>query len=91
MTATATLKQRDFDSYLLEYQLMSTEVEINAYWKRMDEIIANMSIEEKNSFFAQMEASLKKEIEESKGERQRIASMLPKTEEFQALRNTLNK
>jgi hypothetical protein len=91
MTATATLKQRDFDSYLLEYQLMSTEVEINAYWKRMDEIIANMSIEEKNSFFAQMEASLENEIGESRGERQRIAAMLPKTEEFQALRNTLNK
>jgi hypothetical protein len=90
-TATFKLKPRDFESYFLEYQLLSTEVEINAYWKRMDEIIANMSDEQKTNFFTQLDESLSKEIEESKKERHRIAASLPNKKEYEKLRQVLNK
>jgi hypothetical protein len=75
---TPALKKRDFESYFLEYQLMSTEVEINAYWKRMDEIITNMSDEEKTIFFKQLDVSLTKEIMASKKLRAQVEALLKK-------------
>ena len=58
MTATPSLQQREFQSYLDELLLLSTEVEINAFWKRMDESMVNMNIAEKTSFFQQLEQSM---------------------------------
>lgn len=58
MTAIPSLQQREFQSYLDELLLLSTEVEINAFWKRMDESMVNMNIAEKTSFFQQLEQSM---------------------------------
>ena len=58
MTATPSLQKREFQSYLDELLLLSTEVEINAFWKRMDESMVNMNIAEKTSFFQQLEQSM---------------------------------
>lgn len=58
MTAIPSLQQREFQSYLDELLLLSTEVEINAFWKRMDESMINMNIAEKTSFFQQLEQSM---------------------------------
>ena len=58
MRATPSLQQREFQSYLDELLLLSTEVEINAFWKRMDESMVNMNIAEKTSFFQQLEQSM---------------------------------
>ena len=58
MIATPSLQKREFQSYLDELLLLSTEVEINAFWKRMDESMVNMNIAEKTSFFQQLEQSM---------------------------------
>ena len=58
MTAIPSLQQREFQSYLDELLILSTEVEINAFWKRMDESMINMNIAEKTSFFQQLEQSM---------------------------------
>ena len=89
--AKVALKPRDFESYFIEYQLLTTEVEINAYWKRMDEIVAHMSEEEKNKFFKQLDVGLTAEVEDSKKERHRIASLLLKNKETEKLRKVLLK
>ncbi len=89
--ATPALNPRDFESYFLEYQLLSTEIEINAYWKRMDEIIANMSVEGKTNFFNQLGDSLMSEVGESRKIRHELAAKLPKTKSNEKLRQLLLK
>ena len=90
-TATVALKPRDFDSYFLEYQLQTTEVEINAYWKRMDEIVANMTTEEKQAFFAALDKSLQLDLEESRKMRHELAATLPVDKSTEKLRQLLLK
>ncbi|MCU0348950.1 MAG: hypothetical protein MUC59_18570 [Saprospiraceae bacterium] len=89
--ATPKLKSRDFESYFLEYQLLSTEVEINAYWKRMDEVVVNMTEEEKASFFKQLDEGLTKDVQESKKMRHELAAGLPNTKANEKLRQLLLK
>ena len=64
MPATASTSTRDFQSYLDEYFLQTTEVEINAFWQRMDKIIADMPAAEKKKFFEQLLASIEKGTKE---------------------------
>ncbi len=62
MIATIAAKPRDFDSYAEEYFLLTTETEINAFWKRMDEIVKNMSLKQKEYFFGQLKSSIEKDM-----------------------------
>lgn len=57
-TTAVQLKPRSADSYLQEYQLLTSKEEINAYWERMDNIIVNMSLEDKTLFFSQLETEI---------------------------------
>lgn len=77
MTSTA-LKPRDFESYYLEYFLMTTEAEINAFWKRMDNEIVNMDEAEKKKFFQQLDESLKQESVKTNEVFQKIKAALTK-------------
>ena len=57
----------------------------------MDEIVANMSDEEKASFFKQLDASLTKDVQESRRMRHELAAGLPKTKSNEKLRQLLLK
>jgi hypothetical protein len=72
-TSTAVqLKARSASSYLQEYQLLTTKEEINAYWERMDSIIANMNIEDKTLFFSQLE----NDIDTSKSQLDKLLALV---------------
>lgn len=51
MIAKTQLSKRDFQSYLDEYLLQTNEVEINAFWQRMDKVMLKMPEAEKKNFF----------------------------------------
>ncbi|MCF8243658.1 MAG: hypothetical protein K9J37_04590 [Saprospiraceae bacterium] len=77
MTSTA-LKARDFESYYLEYFMMTSEEEINAFWKRMDNEIVNMNEAEKRNFFQQLDESLKQESVKTNEVFQKVKAALAK-------------
>ncbi len=58
--------KRDFQSYLDEYLLQTTEAEINAFWKRMDSVMKKMPIAEKTQFFNDLIKGIDESVEESK-------------------------
>ena len=64
MNQQATNKKRDFKSYLDEYLLQTTEVEINAFWQRMDREMAGMPEEERKKFFEQLFAGMDESLVE---------------------------
>jgi hypothetical protein len=51
-------EQRAFNSYFMEYQLLNTEQEINAFWSRMETLLVKMTEKEKSRFFQQLETSI---------------------------------
>lgn len=64
MEAATKSKPRDFNSYADEYFLLNSEMEINAFWKRMDNVVATMTEAEKALFFKQLFASIEKDMDE---------------------------
>jgi hypothetical protein len=59
------MNKTDFDQYFLEYSLLSTSAEINAFWERMDIIMLNMNEEEKRNFFMQLEQSIENSLQKA--------------------------
>ena len=57
---------RDFQSYLDEYLLQTTEAEINAFWKRMDVVMKKMPLTEKTQFFNDLIKGIDESVEDSK-------------------------
>lgn len=58
-----TKEQREFDSYFLEYQLLNSEQEINAFWTRMERVLEKMTEKEKSTFFKQLEESIERSFD----------------------------
>jgi hypothetical protein len=73
---TATQNARNFNSYFQEYQLLNTDIEINAFWLRMDAIMSNAPIEEKQRFFQQLEHALQTDVKQFHAIEQEINSLL---------------
>jgi molecular chaperone GrpE (heat shock protein) len=61
--AVIAKEQREFDSYFLEYQLLNSEQEINAFWTRMERVLEKMTEKEKSTFFKQLEGSIENSFE----------------------------
>jgi hypothetical protein len=66
---------RDFQSYLDEYLLQTTEAEINAFWKRMDTVMKKMPIAEKTQFFNDLIKGIDESVEESKMLRSQLSKI----------------
>jgi hypothetical protein len=64
MDQQAANNKRDFKSYLDEYLLQTTEVEINAFWQRMDKEMANMPEAERIIFFEKLFAGMDESLVE---------------------------
>jgi hypothetical protein len=59
------MNRTDFDQYFLEYSLLSTVAEINAFWERMDIVMLNMNEEEKRGSFMQLEQSIENSLQKA--------------------------
>jgi hypothetical protein len=59
------MNKTDFDQYFLEYSLLSTSAEINAFWERMDIVMFQMTEEEKRDFFMQLEQSIESSLQKA--------------------------
>lgn len=66
---------RDFQSYLDEYLLQTTEAEINAFWKRMEAVMKKMPVAEKTQFFNDLIKGIDESVEDSKMLRSQLASI----------------
>ena len=66
---------RNFQSFLDEYLLQTTETEINAFWKRMDAIMDKMPIDEKTHFFQDLLNGIDESVEDSKMLRKQLAAV----------------
>ncbi len=65
---------RNFQSYLDEYLLQTTEAEINAFWKRIDEVMKKMPIDEKTQFFQDLINGIDESVEDSKMLRKQLTT-----------------
>ncbi|MBI5914669.1 MAG: hypothetical protein HY842_04780 [Bacteroidetes bacterium] len=75
MGSRTTSNLRDFQSYLDEYLLQTTEAEINAFWKRMDEVVKKMPLEQKKQFFQDLISGIDESVEDSISLRQQLSSL----------------
>ncbi|HFA52227.1 MAG TPA: hypothetical protein ENJ95_24680 [Bacteroidetes bacterium] len=78
MAIAIEIKPRSFNSYAEEYFLMTSETEINAFWKRMDIVVAKMSVEEKETFFKQLLKSIEKDMSELRSLKKEILNISKK-------------